>query len=46
MNIGVDIVEIKRFNKLYTNDKFMNNIFTKEELDYIKKRENNLSTIA
>ena len=46
MNIGVDIVEIKRFNKLYTNDKFMNNIFTKEELDYIKKRENNISTIA
>ena len=43
---GIDIVEIDRFSKLITDNNFLNKYFTSNELDYIKKRNNNLSTIA
>lgn len=43
---GIDIVEIERFSKLINDDNFLNKYFTSNELDYIKKRNNNLSTIA
>lgn len=43
---GIDLIKIERFSKLITNEKFMNSIFTIQELEYIKKCNNNLATIA
>lgn len=46
MTNGIDIVKINRFEKLKNNTTFMNNTFNQKELDYIKKRNYNNSTIA
>lgn len=46
MNIGTDIVDIKRFEKLKTDRLFMEKIFLSSELEYIKSRNNNTATIA
>ncbi len=43
---GIDIVYVSRFDDLKNNEVFMNKIFTIDELDYIKQRSNNSSTIA
>lgn len=43
---GIDIVNIHRFQELIKRKNFMNSIFTTKELDYIKKRNFNLATIA
>lgn len=44
--VGIDLVEINRFNELKDNDSFMNKVFNENEINYIKKRNYNLSTIA
>jgi phosphopantetheine--protein transferase-like protein len=46
MGIGTDIVCIIRFEKLITNNAFMNKNFLPSELEYIKSKNNNLATIA
>ncbi|NIA23127.1 MAG: holo-[acyl-carrier-protein] synthase [Proteobacteria bacterium] len=40
--VGVDIIEIKRFDNLIEKygDKFLKRIFTKNEIEYAKKRNN------
>ncbi len=43
---GIDLVNITRFSKLIEKEKFMSSIFTHNELEYIKKSNNNLATIA
>ena len=34
---GIDMINIHRFQDLMRKEKFMNSIFTKEELNYIEK---------
>ena len=46
INNGIDIVQISRFDKLKNNNTFMHNIFNDKELEYIKQRNNNSSTIS
>ena len=43
---GIDMINIHRFQDLMRKEKFMNSIFTKEELNYIEKSNFNVSTIA
>ncbi len=43
---GIDIIEIKRFDKLKNNDTFMKSVFNTNELEYIKKSNNSSKTIA
>ncbi|WP_127836630.1 holo-ACP synthase [Clostridium prolinivorans] len=39
IGVGVDIVEIRRIKEaLDKNDKFMDKLFTKEEIEYLKSR--------
>ena len=41
MEIGIDIVKISRFDKeKISNEKFLNKIFTKNEIEYCKKKDN------
>ena len=44
--IGIDLVEINRFEKIKNDDNFMNKVFNKNEINYIKDRNYNLATIA
>lgn len=38
--VGVDIVEIRRIKKaMGNNDKFINRIFSEEEVDYLRKKK-------
>lgn len=46
MEIGVDLVHIKRFENIKENKALLNKIFTQNEIDYIVKRNYNLHTIA
>ena len=47
MSNGIDIVYIKRFEKLINNENFMNRCFTLNEIEYINsKNKNKLDTIA
>ncbi|MCI8671270.1 MAG: holo-ACP synthase [Bacilli bacterium] len=43
---GVDIISIKRINKIISNPKLLRNIFTENELEYITSRNYNTETIA
>ncbi len=40
MNIGVDIEEIKRFQKLLKNKNFIKRLFSKDEIDYCSSKKN------
>lgn len=48
MVTGVDIVQISRIEKIMTrkSDSFINRIFTKGEIEYIKRKGKNTNTIA
>ena len=48
MNIGIDIVENARIKEVYSkhDDKFLEKMFTKLEIDYIKSRNNSIETIS
>ena len=46
MGIGTDIIKVDRFEVLVNNKNFLAKNFNKDEIEYIKKRNNNLSTIA
>ncbi|OGS21602.1 MAG: holo-[acyl-carrier-protein] synthase [Elusimicrobia bacterium RIFOXYA2_FULL_39_19] len=40
MNIGIDIIEVKRIEKLIKNKRFLNKIFTPQEIAYCKNKKN------
>lgn len=46
--LGVDLVKITRIEKLFEKyaDKFLKRIFREEEIAYIRKKGNNIETIA
>lgn len=47
LDIGIDIVEIERIEKaLQRNKKFLDKLFTKEEIDYFKSKGLKTETIA
>ena len=47
LDIGIDIVEIERVEKaLQRNKKFLDKLFTKEEIDYFKSKGLKTETIA
>lgn len=39
MNIGIDIEEIKRFKKLLQDKKFVERIFSKDEIEYCSSKK-------
>jgi holo-[acyl-carrier protein] synthase len=40
MNIGIDIEEVKRFDKYVSNKKLLNKIFSREEIKYCLSKKN------
>jgi len=48
MNVGIDIVEIERIKKLYERfgDRFLNRVFTENELNYCFSRKNKFHSLA
>ena len=47
MNIGIDIEEIKRFNNLLKDKKFIERIFSKDEIEYcLSKKKNAIQHFA
>ena len=45
-SIGVDLLNINRFDKKKNDKTFLNKVFTENELEYIKKRKMNNETMA
>lgn len=43
---GIDLVKITRFSTLIEKESFKSSIFTEQELTYIEKHNNNISTMA
>lgn len=39
MDIGIDLTEISRIEKLYTKDKFKNRVFNASEVEYIESKK-------
>lgn len=46
MDIGIDLTEISRIEKLYTKDKFKNRVFNASEVEYIESKKNWAQTAA
>ena len=47
MNIGIDIEEIKRFQKLLKNKSFIERVFSKDEINYcLSNKKNSLQHFA
>ena len=47
MNIGIDIEEIKRFKKLLKDRKFIERLFSKDEIEYcLSKKKNSIQHFA
>lgn len=46
MNVGVDIVEIHRIAKQTHNRRFLDRVFTKEEVAYCRSRKNSAQHFA
>ena len=47
LDIGVDIVEIDRIKEALTkNERFLNKLFTKNEIEYFKSKNFKVETIA
>ncbi|MEG0770289.1 MAG: holo-ACP synthase [Clostridia bacterium] len=46
VGIGCDIIKISRMEKNVLNSKFLEKIFTKDEIDYINKKSNKAETAA
>ncbi|NLP26289.1 MAG: holo-ACP synthase [Clostridiales bacterium] len=46
MHVGIDIIEIERIKNSMKNNRFMNRVFSNEELELFRKRKNNPETIA
>jgi len=46
MKIGIDIEELKRFNKNIKSKKFIERIFSKEEIEYCSSKKNSIQHFA
>lgn len=46
MNIGVDIVYIKRFSNILEKKHLLNKMFSSNEIEYIKSRNYHIDTIS
>jgi len=46
LGIGIDIIEIHRVDKAIKNPRFVERVYTVEEQEYLKGRNNNPSTAA
>jgi len=46
MDVGVDLVDIKRITKLIRNKKFINRVFSDEEIKYCSGRKNSAQHYA
>ena len=46
MECGIDIVEIKGFEKLLETESFLNKYFTAQEIEYINSKTNKAQTVA
>ena len=46
MNIGIDIEEIKRFQKLLKDKTFIERIFSKDEIEYCSSKKNSIQHYA
>ena len=46
MKVGIDILDVERMNKLLKNNKHLEQIFNKNELNYFEKSNNYLPTLA
>ena len=46
MNIGIDIEEIKRFQKLLKDKKFIERIFSKDEIKYCSSKKDSVQHYA
>lgn len=46
MECGVDIVKIERFKKHIENKSFLNKYYSKEEQEYVSKKQNKTETLA
>ena len=46
MNVGIDIVKIARFKNIKNNNTLMCKIFCMEEIQYLQKRNYDISTMA
>ncbi|HPO48792.1 MAG TPA: holo-ACP synthase [Spirochaetota bacterium] len=44
--MGIDLCEIKRFDRLKTNEHFLERVFTKVEIDYCLKRKSSSQCLA
>lgn len=44
MEIGVDIVKIQRFEKLISDEKFLNKVYSNYEINYIKQKGANATS--
>ena len=41
MRVGIDIIEVGRIKKSMKNSRFMNKVFSPEELELFEQRKNN-----
>ncbi|MFN3967013.1 MAG: holo-ACP synthase, partial [Endomicrobiia bacterium] len=46
MNIGIDIVEVKRIAQLIKNKRFLKRIFSEDEIKYCSSRKNSSQHFA
>ncbi|MDR0956932.1 MAG: holo-ACP synthase [Endomicrobium sp.] len=46
MNIGIDIEEVKRFNKYVKNKSWLKRVFTEEEISYSLSKKNAIEHLA
>jgi holo-[acyl-carrier protein] synthase len=46
MNIGIDIEEIKRFQKLLKDKNFIERVFSKDEIEYCSSKKNSIQHYA
>ena len=46
MNVGIDIVDISRMKRLIKDRRFLNKVFTREEIVYCSNRKNRIQHFA
>lgn len=46
MKIGIDVVDVERFEKLVTSETFLNKFFTEKEREYILSKSHPAETMA
>ena len=46
LSVGTDIVDVARIKKMIRNKRFLDRIFTKEEIEYCKDKKNSAQHFA